>query len=137
MTLPIKLKIKPLSVNEARSIFKGKKLKTRKYREYETAVLIELIRKKIKLNLPKTGDLYLYLKIGVGRNFDADNAAKPLIDIFQKHFKFNDNRITYLVIEKEVVKKGEEFIEFQLTPRFIEGERPYLDNQGRRTDGSK
>ena len=137
MTLPARLPVKPLSANEAYAIFKGRKIRTRKYKEYETKVIVYLIQKGIKLELPKTGPLYLYLKIGVSSRFDLDNCAKPFIDIAQKYFKFNDNRITYLQLEKEIAKRGEEFIEFQLTPRFIEGERPYLDKTGRRTDGSK
>lgn len=130
MNTPIKLEVKPLSVNNAFSVYKGKKLKTKQYRQYEKTIIAHLIKSKIKLKLPPNGDLYLYLKIGVSRAFDTDNAAKPLIDIFQGYFGFNDNRITYLVIEKDVVKRGNEYIEFQLSPRFIEAERPYLDQKG-------
>lgn len=117
MTSLIRLNVKPLSVNQAFSVYRGKKLKTKKYRQYEKTILAHLLKNKIKIKLPAKGDLYLHLKIGVGRAFDCDNCAKPLIDIFQQYFKFNDNRITYLVIEKEIIKKGSEFIAFDLRLR--------------------
>ena len=130
----MKLNVKPLSVNNAFSVYRGKKLKTQKYRQYEQTIIAHLIKSKMKLNLPPKGDLYLFLKIGVSRSFDVDNAIKPFTDIIQTYFKFNDNRITYLQVEKEIAKRGEEFIEFKLGPRFIEADRPYLNKYGQRTD---
>ena len=114
MSSLIRLKVKPLSVNEAYAVFRGRKLKSKKYRQYETAVTAHLIKQKVKIALPKKGQLYLHLKIGVSRGFDIDNAVKPFIDILQPYFNFNDNRISYLQVEKDVIKKGEEYIEFQL-----------------------
>ena len=118
-TLPIRLDgIRPMSVNAAFSVYKGKKLKTKEYRTYESKILLELTRKKIKINLPEKGPLFISLTIGVSSRFDIDNAVKPFIDILQKAYNFNDNRITHLIVEKEVVKRNEEFIEFQLGPRY-------------------
>jgi len=39
---------------------------------------------------------------------------KLFIDILQKKYLFNDNRIYKATIYKEIVKKGKEFIEFDI-----------------------
>ena len=41
---------------------------------------------------------------------DLDNPVKPLIDILQKKYGFNDNQIFELNIRKCIVAKGKEFI---------------------------
>ena len=46
---------------------------------------------------------------------DIDNGLKPLIDILQKQYKFNDRYIYDLTVKKEIVKKGDEFIQIQIT----------------------
>ena len=97
----MRIDIKPLSVNEA---WKGRKYKTPKYKAYETTLLY-LLPNKLKEDFKE-----LYIKIGVSNAFDLDNCLKPLIDILQKKYKFNDNKIRKLVVEKEVVKKGNEYI---------------------------
>lgn len=59
----------------------------------------------------------LHLKIKVGfssKNADLDNIAKPLIDVMQKRYRFNDRRIYKLEMEKEIVKKGLEYIMFSI-----------------------
>ena len=127
LTTPIRINVRPLSVNAAYSVFKGRKLKTKKYREYEERILVELARQKVKLNLPAKGQLFFNMTIGVASRFDIDNAVKCLVDILQKKFDFNDNRITVMHLEKEVVKKGEEYISFQLGPRRIEWNEEKLE----------
>ena len=77
----IRLDVRPMSINAAYSIRKGRKLKTKEYRTYETKVLVLLTTKKIKIDLPDKGELYLFLKIGVSSRFDLDNAIKPFLDI--------------------------------------------------------
>ena len=104
----IRAQIKPLSVNEA---WQGRKTKTAKYRSYE---------KKLLLLLPKLQitDGAKTLKINVGfssKGSDIDNVLKPFIDILQKKYKFNDNQVYRLIIEKEITKKGSEFIEFDIS----------------------
>ena len=96
--------IKPLSVNEA---WRGRRYKTPKYKQYERDLLI-LLPKKFKEDYTE-----LNIKIGVSSLFDVDNCLKPLIDVLQKKYGFNDRYIKRLVIEKEVVKKGGEYIEIK------------------------
>jgi hypothetical protein len=39
---------------------------------------------------------------------------KPFIDVLQKHYGFNDNRIYYLEVTKVKTDKGKEYISFKL-----------------------
>ena len=51
------------------------------------------------------------------RNSDLDNLLKPFFDTFQSVFtvdgkkQFNDNKVYHIEMRKEIVPKGEEFIE--------------------------
>lgn len=99
--------IKPLSVNEA---WKGRRFKTDKYKKYELDVL-KLLR---PFNVPD-GYLSLYLTFGFSSELsDFDNPVKCFVDCLQKKYGFNDKMIKRCVIEVEQVKKGKEFIEWNL-----------------------
>lgn len=102
-----KIHVKPLSVNEC---FKGRRFRTSKYDNYEKEVLWLLPA----LKLPEKPYL-LNMTVGFSTELaDIDNIIKPFLDILQKRYKFNDRHIMKIVIEKEIVKKGKEFIEFQI-----------------------
>lgn len=102
--------MKPLSVNEA---WKGRRFKSEKYKEYETACLYYLRALNLK-NLP-TGNLKIIFHFGFSnKSSDIDNPLKSFIDILQKRYKFNDNRIYALEVTKEDVAIGSEFIEFEI-----------------------
>lgn len=61
------------------------------------------------------GYLELYLRWGFSNKLcDFDNPVKCFTDCLQKKYGFNDRMIKRCVIEVEHVKKGEEFIEFEL-----------------------
>jgi len=99
--------IKPLSVNEA---FRGRKFKTKKYIEFQQEMLLKLP----KMDIPK-GKLEIHYKIGFSNsNSDLDNSFKQLNDCLQKKYGFNDNLIYRIIADKEIVKKGQEFIEFKI-----------------------
>ena len=100
----MKILIKPLSVNEA---WQGKRFKTKKYLQYEKQMLL-LLPKVFKNDFKE-----LNIKIGVISLYDIDNCLKPLLDVLQKKYGFNDRYIMKLTIEKEVVKKGREYIEIK------------------------
>lgn len=103
----MRVDIKPLSVNEA---WQGRRVKTDKYRSFERDVLLLLKPMKIP-----EGKLELYIKWGFSSaGSDWDNPIKPFQDILQKKYNFNDNRVARAVVEKVKVKKGEEFIEFEI-----------------------
>lgn len=91
---------KPLSVNQATY---GKKVKTQAYRDYETG----LIHTLPDIDIPE-GKLTLKLYVTYARaSSDIDNALKPFIDVLQKRYSFNDNRIHKLLVEKRVDKEKE------------------------------
>ena len=103
------IKIKPLSVNKC---WQGKRFKTNDYKAYEQELLYRL--KKVKI--PK-GKKSLIIRVGFSSPLsDLDNVAKPFIDILQKKYGFDDKEIYYLEILKDDVKKGEEYIGFEINP---------------------
>ena len=103
----MRVDIKPLSVNKA---WKGRRFKTNAYKKYERDLLLLLPA----LEVPE-GDLELYLKWGFSSaGSDWDNPIKPFQDILQKRYNFNDNRVMQALTKKVKVRKGEDFIEFEI-----------------------
>jgi len=101
------IKIKPLSVNQC---WQGKRFKTPKYKAYEYELLMLLP----KISVPN-GLLHLKVVFGLSSKLnDIDNGLKPFIDILQKKYSFNDRDIYKLTVEKVIVNKREEFIEFKI-----------------------
>ncbi len=104
------IKIKPLSVNEC---WKGKRTKTDKYRAYGIELLLVFLPKMVFI---PEGKLQIYIEFGFSNiGSDFDNPVKPFIDLLQKKYGFNDNRIYKGIIEKVKVKKGQEYIKFEIT----------------------
>ncbi len=104
-----RIEIKPLSVNEC---WQGKRFKTKTYLSYEKEMLLRLA--PCDFNQTKE-PLELSLIVGVSNiASDADNVVKPFVDILQKKYNFNDKYIFRLIIEKVLVVKGAEFIEFYI-----------------------
>lgn len=104
----IGLNVKPLSVNGA---WKGRRFKTDNYKSYEREVLLKL---PPKLEIPE-GDLEIeFLFCLSSKNADWDNPTKPLQDILQKKYGFNDCRIVSAKVRKELVKKGSECFFFDI-----------------------
>lgn len=104
----MRLDIKPLSVNQA---WIGKLRKTKALRSYITDVgyLLPVI------NGPLDGKLKLTIKWGFSSiASDIDNPLKPFIDCLQDKYDFDDKQIYELVVLKDVVKRGKEYIEFEI-----------------------
>ena len=102
----IKILEKPLSVNR---VWQGKRFKTAIYKNYEQTLIYCLP----KMEIPK-GKLGLKVKFGFSsKKSDIDNPIKPLLDILQKRYGFDDSQIYKLNIEKVDVAKGKEFTEFE------------------------
>lgn len=102
-----KINIKPISVNEC---WQGKRFKTPKYNVYEKTML--LLLPKIKLPQPPYA---VYYEFGFSSaNSDLDNPIKPLQDILQKKYLFNDKDIFEMVVKKFKVKKREEYLKFEI-----------------------
>lgn len=102
-----KIDIKPLSVNKA---WQGRKFKSKDYKNYIT----ELTMKLPDFELPEE-PYELVITWGFSSvASDIDNPSKPFIDVLAAKYGFNDKRIFRLVIDKQIVKKGEDFICFEL-----------------------
>lgn len=100
--MEIKKYIKPLSVNEC---WQGKRFKTKTYLFYEQELLLTLPAKK----LPEP-PYSIYFEFGLSNSLsDWDNPIKPLQDIMQKKYGFNDKDIFCAEVKKVKVKKGEEY----------------------------
>ena len=104
----IEIKYKPLSVNEA---WKGQRFKTDKYKKYEKDVLFLLP----KISLPKP-PYKIYLEFGLSSSLsDWDNPIKPLQDILQLKYNFNDKDIFKAEVLKVKVEKGNEYFKFEFS----------------------
>ena len=119
----IELSIKPLSANEA---FKGRKFRTKKYDAYIATLMLILP----KLSLPNP-PYSINLVVGYSNVLsDIDNCLKPFIDCLQKKYLFNDRDIYKLSIEKKIIKKGKEFINFEIKSLLFEQtEQDKISNQ--------
>jgi len=105
----MRIHLKPLSVNQ---VWRGKRFKTKKYKSYERDLMLLLPKLKIEFK----GNLKAEMVFGFSSPLsDIDNPLKPLIDVLQKKYNFDDKQITELNVKKEIVKKGNEFIDIKIT----------------------
>jgi len=104
----IKINTKPLSVNKC---WMGRRFKTKDYKDFEKTMFSLL---PARIEIPE-GKLEMHVIFGFGsKASDVDNPIKPLQDILQKKYLFNDKKIYRLLLEKVDVEKGSEFISFEL-----------------------
>lgn len=100
----IEKKIKLLSVNQA---WQGRRFKTKNYDAYENTLLYTLPNEKINI-----ASYYIIFIFNFSNKLsDWDNPIKPLQDVLQKKYGFNDRDITIALTYKKIVpKKDEGFI---------------------------
>ena len=106
----MRIDIKPLSVN---LLYRGgPRYKSDEYIQYRDDVMWQL--------KPRTfpeGKFGILLKFGVSNSRqDLDNLLKGFLDILQEKYGINDNRYYYIGIKKLLVKKGNEYIDFEILP---------------------
>jgi len=102
--------IKPLSVNRA---WQGKRFKSPAYKSYEKYVALLL---PASIDVPE-GALEVVYEFGVSNmGSDVDNPVKPIQDILQKRYGFNDSRIIKITATKTKVAKGQEYVSFDIKP---------------------
>ena len=109
--LPTNIPIKPLSVNEA---WKGRRYKTKKYKNYIKAVGLLLPN---NYKIPTKGKLsisFIFYFSNIAS--DYDNPIKPLQDIICDYYGINDNRFYEGHQIKVIVPKGQERTEFNIKP---------------------
>ena len=100
--LSVYLNISPLSVNKC---WKGQRFKTKDYKDYEKELLLRLPVK----TLPAPPYQILF-EFGLSNICsDWDNPIKPLQDILQKKYGFNDKDIMQACVKKVKVDKGREY----------------------------
>ena len=105
--MTIQIHRKPLSVN---ACWQGKRFKTPLYKDYEKEIL-ELLPEKYEI---PEGDLQVRYEFGLNTMADWDNPVKPLQDILQKKYDFDDRRIMKAEVIKKVVKRGEGYFNFEI-----------------------
>jgi hypothetical protein len=104
--ISIKCNEKPLSVNKC---WQGQRFKTRDYKKYEKLLLQVL--PKIK-KMPKS-PYFIVFEFGVSSKLaDWDNPVKPLQDIIQKKYGFDDRDILTAKVDKKITKKNQEYFKF-------------------------
>lgn len=108
-----KINLKPLSVNQC---WKGKRFKTAQYKKYEKDLMYLLP----KIELPEP-PYCVYYEFGFSSaSSDLDNPIKPLQDILQKSYGFNDKLIFEMVAKRVKVKKGQEYLVFKIDHKEVE-----------------
>lgn len=102
-----KIKIKPLSLNSA---YRGRRFTTPELKSFKNEVFYLLP----KIDIPK-GKLKVEYVFGVSsKNADGDNLIKCFQDAIADCYRFNDKVIYKWEVEKVDVKKGDEFIYFDV-----------------------
>ena len=104
----IKIEIKPMSVNDA---WKGHLIKSDAYKVYENTLAFLLP----KLTLPMA-PYQIEFEFGFSSaSSDWDNPIKPLQDILQKKYGFNDRDVFRGIVTKTKVRKGSEYLKFKIS----------------------
>lgn len=103
----MKIFYKPLTANQA---WKGRRTKSDKYKIFERDMLFLLP----KFTMPEA-PYSIVMTFGVSNiGQDIDNGLKVFIDVLQKKYGFNDNKIMQLHVYKTKTEKGKEFINFTI-----------------------
>lgn len=104
----VTIKIKPLSVNKA---YRGRRFASSDLKDFKMELLWQL-PKKFKVPQGKLSVKYIFGCSSKGS--DGDNLIKAFQDCLAEIYGFNDNKIYKWIVEKVDVKKGEEFISFEI-----------------------
>ncbi len=103
----IRKNIKPISVNDC---WQGKRFKTKIYKFYEQELLLTLPPRELP-----SPPFSVYFEFGLSNSLsDWDNPVKPLQDILQKKYKFNDKDIFEAKVVKKKVQKDFEYFIFEI-----------------------
>ena len=110
-----KLKVKPVSANEAWQLRGFRKFKSKKYRDYQKIIMDQLMFTEWPFDQDEK--LYGIYKVGFSNVLsDLDNAIKPLQDTLSSIYGFNDNKIYGFKAKKLIVPKGKEYINVAIYP---------------------
>jgi len=105
---PIKIAIKPMSVNSA---WQGRRFKSDDYKYWTIKVLTLL---PATYNMPKP-PYEIRFTFGFSSSAsDWDNCIKTAQDVIAKKYNFNDKLIRKGIVETEIVQKGKEYFSFSI-----------------------
>jgi len=111
-----RLKIKPVSVNEAWQVRGFRKFKSAKYNAFQKEVFSQL--ENVKWPYDLAAELEAIYRVGFSnRQSDLDNAIKPLQDTLSTLYGWNDNKIYNIKAKKLIVPKGKEYINVTIYTR--------------------
>lgn len=103
-----RLNLKPLSLNKA---YRGRRFATSELQDYKASIWALLPRRS-----ELKGKLAVSYVFGVSsKGADVDNCIKCFQDALAEAYGFNDNTIYEWHVKKVITKKGEEFIDFELS----------------------
>ena len=108
-------KIKPLSANKMFGARGKRTFKSPEYVTYQNEIRDDLMGTDWPFDVDQVS---FTVNAGLSnRGADIDNVIKPILDTYQGIFeKFNDNKVYYVELHKEIVSKGEEFLRIRVTP---------------------
>ncbi len=110
-----KLRVKPVSVNEAWQLKGFRKFKSKKYKTYQDQIFSQLEFTPWPFDL--NDKLYAIYRVGFSNVLsDLDNAIKPLQDTLSSLYGWNDNKIYGFRAKKLIVPKGKEYINVTIYP---------------------
>ena len=101
-----RIPIKPLSVNQA---WQGKRFKTPAYVKFQRDMLLLLPN----VTLQSISEVHLHFGFS-SKLSDLYNATKQSLDCIVKKYGIDDRYINKIVLTKEIVQKGNEFIDIQI-----------------------
>jgi len=113
-----KLRVKPVSVNEAWQLKGFRKFKSKKYNIYQQDIIEQL--KGIEWPYDLSVELYAIYRIGFSNKLsDLDNAIKPIQDTLSGIYGWNDNKVYGFRAKKLIVPKGKEYINVAIYTRTL------------------
>jgi len=111
-----KLRVKPVSVNEAWQLKGFRKFKSRVYKYYQDEIALQLRMTDWPFN--RDEELYAIYRVGFSNKLsDLDNAIKPIQDTLSSLYGWNDNKVYGFKATKLIVPKGKEYINVAIYTR--------------------
>jgi Holliday junction resolvase RusA-like endonuclease len=111
-----KLRVKPVSVNEAWQLKGFRKFKSKKYNVYQKDIIEQL--QGVEWPYDLSVELHAIYRVGFSNKLsDLDNAIKPIQDTLSGIFGWNDNKVYSFRAKKLIVPKGKEYINVAIFTR--------------------
>ena len=109
--------------------------KTSEYEAYQNEIRDELIGTTWTFGKELVS---VHVEVGLSsRAADLDNIIKPLLDTLQGIYEeFNDNKVNYIELHKEIVSKGDEYIWLRIR-EYTEGLYPREESPEEETGRSE